>query len=217
MEEPGDMRYPRNWNEKLFRMLNDDVIRIKANLRSLAEAKSDIKVNQMKLGHYISYYQGSIPNLNQKKVAFRATLATFDNLRNDMVEHFRLLERDVPEHLLADLEKKRKDLEAKATSPREIDDLVDSHSKELSNCLGRRIEFAETLALYEHAYWEQRALCDSLVSKLENLRSKLPYGMKKPKIGADEEPMKERSSGVKKPKIDADEEPMEERPSSPSY
>jgi hypothetical protein len=112
---------------------------------------------------------------------------------------------------------KRKDLEAKATSPREIDDLVDSHSKELSNCLGRRIEFAETLALYEHAYWEQRALCDSLVSKLENLRSKLPYGMKKPKIGADEEPMKERSSGVKKPKIDANEEPMEERPSSPSY
>jgi hypothetical protein len=41
--------------------------------------------------------------------------------------------------------------------------------------------------------------------------------MPKPKIGADEEPMKERSSGVKKPKIDADEEPMEERPSSPSY
>jgi hypothetical protein len=109
MEEPGDMRYPRNWNEKHFRMLNDDVIRIKANLRSLAEAKSDIKVNQMKLGHYISYYQGSIPNLNQKKVAFRAKLATFDNLRNDMVEHFRLLERDVPEHLLADLEKKQEE------------------------------------------------------------------------------------------------------------
>ena len=202
MEQPGDLRYPKNWNEKLFRMLNDDVIRIKCNLRSLAEAKSDIKENQRKLGQYITYYECAIPNLVQKKSAFAATLATFDNMRIDMDENFRLLDRDVPEHLLADLEKKRKDLEAKATSPRELDNLLASHSKELNSCLYRRIEFAETLALYEQAYWEQQAFHDSLVSKLENLKSKLPYGMPKPKIGADEEPMKERSSGVKKKKID---------------
>ena len=90
-------------------MLNDDVIRIKCNLRSLAEAKSDIKENQRKLGQYITYYECAIPNLVQKKSAFAATLATFDNMRIDMEEHFRLLDRDVPEHLLADLEKKRKE------------------------------------------------------------------------------------------------------------
>jgi hypothetical protein len=40
--------------------------------------------------------------------------------------------------------------------------------------------------------------------------------MKKPKIGADEEPMEERPSRVKKPKM-IDAERPSERPSSPSY
>ena len=108
--EPGDLRYPKNWNEKLFQMLNDDVIRVKSTLRALAEAQSDLKENQRKLGQSIQYYEMSIPNIRQKKAAFAATLATFDNIRIDMEEQFRSIGEDVPPHLLADLEKKRKDL-----------------------------------------------------------------------------------------------------------
>ena len=81
--EPGDLRYPHNCNAKLSRMLNDDVIRIKSNLRALAEAQSDIKEYQRKLGQAIQYYESSIPNLRQKKAAFAATFAsTFSHLVN---------------------------------------------------------------------------------------------------------------------------------------
>ncbi len=213
--EPGDLRYPHNCNAKLFRMLNDDVIRIKSNLRALAEAQSDIKEYQRKLGQAIQYYDWSLPNFRQKKAAFAATFATFDTMRIDMEEHFRLIGQVVPPHLLADLEERKKNLEAKATSPRELENLLESNFQEMHTCKCRRNEFHETLALYQQAYWEQQAFHDSLVSKLENLMSKLPPGMK-PKIGADEETIEERPSRVKKPKM-IDAERPSERPSSPSY
>jgi hypothetical protein len=108
--------------------------------------------------------------------------------------------------LLADLEERKKNLEAKATSPKEMENLLESLFKEMNTCKCRRNEFAETLALYQQAYWEQQAFHDSLVSKLENLMSKLPPGMK-PKIGADEEPMEENPSCVKKPKMIGAERP----------
>ena len=215
------MRYPRNWNEKLFQMLNDDVIRVKSTLRALGEAQSDIKENQRKLGQSIQYYEMSIPNIRQKKAAFAETLATYDNIRVDMEDQFRSIGQDVPLHLLADLEQRKKDAEAKATSPREMENLLTSNFNALNTCKHRRYLFAETLALYEQAFWEQQAFHDSLLSKLENLMSKLPYGKKKLQIGVDKESMEERPSRVKKPKIGADKEPMEERPSerpaSPSY
>ena len=67
-------------------MLNGDVIRVKSTLRALVEAQFDIKENQRNLGQFIQYYEMSIPNIRQKKAAFAATLATFDNIRIDMEE-----------------------------------------------------------------------------------------------------------------------------------
>ena len=198
------MLHPCDFDDELFLMLTGDVRKIKANIRQLEETQSAIEGRRRKLESNINFYRSAISSLKEKKDSYAEVFATIDKLRDDMIEHFRLIGQNVPQALLTDLDAKKEQLVVRAEgTPSEIDRMMYGYLAEQKTSERHLRNFTVTLAMYQETYLEQKAILASHLSKLDRLKPQLMFcHLKRQKRSEVEAPEKKQEA---------------QAPSSPSY